>query len=99
VNRVFQVYLNGLAYHDASSFLSAVCPRLRPGFGGFALHGYYVGPWIMLPYDIPATKDNVIVQARLTQIDPNTGREAGQVTYSWNVERDGSDYYVCGWFG
>lgn len=98
IDRVFQVYMNGLANHDMVALRSATCPRLRATLLGFELNGYYVACWEPLPYDLPSEMDYVTVQAKITQRDPSTGSPAGEVTYSWNVERDADqNYYVCGW--
>jgi hypothetical protein len=98
IDRVFQVYMNGLANHDMVALSSATCPRLRSTLLGFALHGYYVDRWELLPYEIQNEMDYVTVQADITQRDPNTGQLAGEVIYSWYVERDvDQSYYVCGW--
>lgn len=98
IDRVFQVYMNGLANHDMVALRSGTCPRLRETLLGFALHGYYVARWELLPYEIPAGMDYVTVQANVTQQDPSTGNPAGDVIYSWYVERDvDQNYYVCGW--
>lgn len=98
IDRVFQVYMNGLANHDMIALKSATCPRLRDTLLGFALHGYFVARWQMLPYEIPPDVEFVTVQATVTQSDPNTGALAGDVVYSWYVERaEDRNYYVCGW--
>lgn len=98
IDRVFQVYMNGLANHDMTALQSGTCPRLRPTLAGFALHGYYVDSWTMLPYEVPSGMEYVVVQATVMQRDPNSGGLAGEVLYSWYVERDpDQNYYVCGW--
>lgn len=98
IDRVFQVYMNGLANHDMIALKSATCPELRDTLLGFALHGYFVARWEMLPYSIPPDVDFVTVQATVTQSDPNTGANAGDVVYSWYVQRAADrSYYVCGW--
>ncbi|RKT19077.1 serine/threonine protein kinase [Streptomyces sp. 1114.5] len=98
VDRVFQVYMNGLANHDMTALRSGTCPRLRSTLLGFALNGYYVARWQLQPYDIPVGTDQLSVEATVTQQDPNTGRLAGDVNYQWIVERDADqNYFVCGW--
>lgn len=100
VNRVFQIYMDGLTNHDMAAFRSGTCPRLRYTLLGFVLNGYAVGRWQLLPYEIPSAADQVTVQARITQQDPGTGALAGDVTYRWIVERDADqNYWVCGWLG
>ncbi|WP_410657717.1 hypothetical protein [Amycolatopsis sp. lyj-112] len=98
IDRVFQVYMNGLANHDMMALRSGTCPRLRETLLGFELHGHYVERWEMLPYSIPPGMEYVTVQAKITQRNARTGRAAGDVTYSWNVEKnEDRNYYVCGW--
>ncbi|MBV6696652.1 serine/threonine protein kinase [Kitasatospora aureofaciens] len=98
VDRVFQVYMNGLANHDMTALRSGTCPRLRSTLLGFALNGYYVARWQLQPYDIPASMDQLSVEARITQQDPDTGRLVGDVNYQWIIERDADqNYWVCGW--
>ncbi len=98
IDRVFQVYMNGLANHDMTALRSGTCPRLRETLLGFELHGHYVERWEMLPYSIPEGVEFVTVQARISQRNARTGRMAGDVTYSWNVEKnEDRNYYVCGW--
>ncbi|MEV6911689.1 hypothetical protein [Amycolatopsis sp. NPDC051071] len=98
IDRVFQVYMNGLANRDMMALRSGTCPRLRETLLGFELHGFYVERWEMLPYSIPDGVEYVTVQAKITQRNARTGRMAGDVTYSWNVEKnEDRSYYVCGW--
>lgn len=98
IDRVFQVYMNGLANHDMIALRSATCPELRHTLKGFALHGYYVARWEMLSYSVPPDVEQLTVQATVTQRDPNTGANAGDVVYSWYVQRaEDQNYYVCGW--
>ncbi|WP_410598926.1 hypothetical protein [Amycolatopsis sp. lyj-90] len=98
IDRVFQVYMNGLANHDMTALRSGTCPRLRETLLGFELHGHYVERWQMLPYSVPPGQEFVTVQATVTQRNARTGRLAGDVVYSWNVERnEDTNYYVCGW--
>lgn len=98
IDRVFQVYLNGLANHDMTALRSGTCPRLRETLLGFELHGHYVERWEMLPYSVPPRLEYVTVQAKITQRNARTGRRAGDIVYSWYVERnEDTNYYVCGW--
>jgi hypothetical protein len=98
IDRVFEVYMNGLANHDMVALRSGTCPRLRETLLGFELHRYYVARWELLPYETPSGMDYVTVRADITQRNPSTGRLAGDVTYSWYVERNADqNYYVCGW--
>nr|WP_184906542.1 hypothetical protein [Amycolatopsis umgeniensis] len=98
IDRVFQVYMNGLANHDMTALRSGTCPRLRSTLLGFELHGHYVERWQMLPYSVPPGQEFVTVQATVTQRNARTGKIAGDVVYSWYVERnEDTDYYVCGW--
>lgn len=98
IDRVFQVYMNGLANHDMTALRSGTCPRLRETLLGFELHGHYVERWEMLPYSVPPGMEFVTVQAKITQRNARTGRLAGDVVYSWYVERnEDTNYYVCGW--
>ncbi|MFD5247500.1 hypothetical protein ACFWIW_23370 [Amycolatopsis sp. NPDC058340] len=98
IDRVFQVYLNGLANHDMTALRSGTCPRLRSTLLGFELHGHYVERWEMLPYSVPSGQEFVTVQAKVTQRNARTGKLAGDVVYSWYVERnEDTNYYVCGW--
>ncbi|KFZ81351.1 hypothetical protein ED92_13780 [Amycolatopsis sp. MJM2582] len=98
IDRVFQVYMNGLANHDMTALRSGTCPRLRSTLLGFELHGHYVERWEMLPYSVPSGQEFVTVQAKVTQRNARTGRLAGDVVYSWYVERnEDTNYYVCGW--
>ncbi|MFE5505164.1 hypothetical protein ACFQ73_21575 [Amycolatopsis japonica] len=97
IDRVFQVYMNGLANHDMTALRSGTCPRLRSTLLGFELHGHYVERWEMLPYSVSG-QEFVTVQAKVTQRNARTGRLAGDVVYSWYVERnEDTNYYVCGW--
>ncbi|KZB88418.1 hypothetical protein AVL48_19015 [Amycolatopsis regifaucium] len=98
IDRVFQVYMNGLADHDMTALRNGTCPRLRETLLGFELNGHYVERWEMLPYSVPPGFEFVTVQAKVTQRDARTGRLAGDVVYSWYVERnEDTNYYVCGW--
>ncbi|WP_245191822.1 hypothetical protein [Amycolatopsis azurea] len=98
IDRVFQVYMNGLANHDMTALRSGTCPRLRETLLGFELHGHYVERWQMLPYSVPPGYEFVTVQATVTQRNARTGKLAGDVVYSWYVERnEDTNYYVCGW--
>jgi hypothetical protein len=98
VDRVFKNYMNGLTYHNMTQLRAATCPRLRSGLLGFALNGYYVARWKMKPYTIPPNADQLSVEAKLTQQNPDTGRNAGDVDNQWIVERDSDGrYWVCGW--
>jgi hypothetical protein len=98
IDRVFQVYMNGLANHDMTALRSGTCPRLRETLLGFELNGHYVERWEMLPYSVPPGMEYVTVQAKVTQRNARTGRLAGDVVYSWYVERnEDTAYYVCGW--
>ncbi|ANN21890.1 hypothetical protein SD37_19820 [Amycolatopsis orientalis] len=98
IDRVFQVYMNGLANHDMTALRSGTCPRLRETLLGFELHGHYVERWELLPYSVQSGMEYVTVQAKITQRNARTGRLAGDVVYSWNVERnEDTNYYVCGW--
>lgn len=98
IDRVFQVYMNGLANHDMTALRSGTCPRLRSTLLGFELHGHYVERWQMLPYTVPSGQEFVTVQATVTQRNARTGKLAGDVVYSWYVERsEDTAYYVCGW--
>ncbi|QXV62894.1 hypothetical protein CVV72_09190 [Amycolatopsis sp. TNS106] len=98
IDRVFQVYMNGLANHDMTALRSGTCPRLRATLLGFELHGHYVERWEMLPYSVPPGQEFVTVQAKVTQRNARNGELAGDVVYSWYVERnEDTNYYVCGW--
>ncbi len=98
IDRVFQVYMNGLANHDMTALRSGTCPRLRETLLGFELHGHYVERWEMLPYSVQTGQEFVTVQAKVTQRSARNGRMAGDVVYSWYVERnEDTNYYVCGW--
>ncbi|WP_233620664.1 hypothetical protein [Amycolatopsis sp. WAC 01416] len=98
IDRVFQVYMNGLANHDMTALRSGTCPRLRSTLLGFELRGHYVERWQMLPYTVPSGQEFVTVQATVTQRNARTGKLAGDVVYSWYVERnEDTAYYVCGW--
>ncbi len=98
IDRVFQVYMNGLANHDMTALRSGTCPRLRETLLGFELHGHYVERWEMLPYSVPSGQEFVTVQAKITQRSARNGKLAGDVVYSWYVERnEDTNYYVCGW--
>ncbi|WP_340682060.1 hypothetical protein LCL61_25500 [Amycolatopsis coloradensis] len=98
IDRVFQVYVNGLANHDMTALRSGTCPRLRATLLGFELHGHYVERWGMLPYSVPPGQEFVTVQAKVTQRNARSGKLAGDVVYSWYVERnEDTNYYVCGW--
>lgn len=98
IDRVFQVYMNGLANHDMTALRSGTCPRLRSTLLGFELHGHYVERWEMLPYSVPSGQEFVTVQAKVTQRNARNGKLASDVVYSWYVERnEDTNYYVCGW--
>ncbi|RLV10194.1 hypothetical protein CTZ27_02910 [Streptomyces griseocarneus] len=98
VERIFRIYMDGLANHDMAALRSGTCPRGRYMLLGFVLNDYYVGSWQLLPYEIPASADQLTVSARIVQQDPGTGQSAGTVTYQWIVERDADqNYWVCGW--
>ncbi|MFF2194430.1 serine/threonine-protein kinase [Streptomyces sp. NPDC058157] len=98
VERVFALYMNGLANHDMTSLRRGTCPRLRSGLLGFLLNGYLVDRWELQPYEIPAGMDQLSVEAKITRRDPETGQLAGDVLNQWIIERDADQqYYVCGW--
>lgn len=98
VERVFALYMNGLADHDMTSLRRGTCPRLRAGLLGFALNGYFVDRWELQPYEIPPNMDQLSVEAKITRRDPETGKLAGDVLNQWIIERDADQqYYVCGW--
>lgn len=98
INRIFKIYMDGLADQDMTALRSGTCPRYRSGLLGFALNDYYVYDWELLPYDIPEGADELSVEARITQQDINTGKPAGDVLNQWIIERDADgDYWVCGW--
>ncbi|MGW0366145.1 serine/threonine-protein kinase [Streptomyces sp. NPDC002990] len=98
IDRIFGIYMNGLANHDMTALRSGTCPRLRSTLLGFALNGYYVARWELLPYEIPTGRDALSVEAKITQRDPDTGKLAGDVHYQWIIERDpNQNYWVCGW--
>lgn len=98
IDRVFQVYMNGLANHDMTALRSGTCPRLRETLLGFELHGHYVERWELLPYSVPSGQEFVTVQAKISQRNARNGKLAGDVVYSWYVERnEDTNYYVCGW--
>jgi len=100
IDKVFRTYMAGLTGHNMDVFKSGTCPRLRSTLLGFALNGYYIGKWTLLPYDVPPDVDRVVVKARMMQLNTSTGDPAGEVTYSWFVERDaGGSYWACGWLG
>ncbi|MGW7100051.1 serine/threonine-protein kinase [Streptomyces sp. NPDC054838] len=98
VERVFALYMNGLADHDMTSLRRGTCPRLRAGLLGFALNGYFVDRWELQPYEVPRNMDELSVEAKITRRDPETGKLAGDVLNQWIIERDADQqYYVCGW--
>jgi hypothetical protein len=98
INQVFKNYMDGLADHDMQQLRAATCPQLRYSLLGFLLNGYYVARWKMEPYTIPPDADELTVEADLTQQDPDTGRDAGDVANEWIVQRDSDGkYWVCGW--
>ncbi|MFF4322822.1 serine/threonine-protein kinase [Streptomyces sp. NPDC001568] len=98
VERVFALYMNGLADHDMTSLRQGTCPRLRSTLLGFVLNGYFVDRWELQPYEIPPTMNELSVEAKLTLRDPETGKLAGDVLNQWIIERDANQqYYVCGW--
>ncbi|MFG2299013.1 serine/threonine-protein kinase [Streptomyces sp. NPDC048603] len=98
IERVFALYMNGLADHDMTSLRRGTCPRLRSGLLGFALNGYFVDRWELQPYEIPAGMDELSVEAKITRRDPETGQLAGDVLNQWIIERNADQqYYVCGW--
>jgi hypothetical protein len=98
INRVFKNYMDGLTNHNMTQLRAATCPRLRSGLLGFALNGYYVARWKLKPYTIRPETDQLSVEARLTQQNPDTGENAGDVDNQWIVERDSHGrYWVCGW--
>ncbi|MGV9761678.1 hypothetical protein ACWDUC_38570 [Streptomyces tricolor] len=98
VDRAFREYLDALVGHNMTDLRRATCPRLRSTLVGFALNGYYVARWEVLPYEIPASTDRFIVDVRITQRDPRSWELAGDVTYQWMAERDtDGHYWVCGW--
>ncbi|MCX4886036.1 hypothetical protein, partial [Streptomyces sp. NBC_00847] len=98
VDRAFREYLDALVGHNMTAFRRATCPRLRSTLVGFALNGYYVARWEVLPYEIPASTDRFIVDVRITQRDPRSWELAGDVMYQWMAERDtDGNYWVCGW--
>ncbi|MFJ4776485.1 serine/threonine-protein kinase [Streptomyces sp. NPDC088762] len=98
IERVFALYMNGLADQDMTSLRRGTCPRLRAGLLGFALNGYFVDRWELQPYEIPANMDALSVEAKITRRDPETGQLAGDVLNQWIIERDADQqYYVCGW--
>lgn len=98
VERVFALYMNGLADHDMTSLRRGTCPRLRSTLLGFALNGYYVDRWELQHYEIPPDRDQLSVEAKITRRDPETGALAGAILNQWIIERDADqEYYVCGW--
>ncbi|MFF1555925.1 serine/threonine-protein kinase [Streptomyces sp. NPDC058279] len=98
IERVFALYMNGLADHDMTSLRRGTCPRLRAGLLGFALNGYFVDRWELQPYEIPPNMDQLSVEAKITRRDPETGKLAGDILNQWIIERDpDQQYYVCGW--
>ncbi|MFJ7154425.1 serine/threonine-protein kinase [Streptomyces sp. NPDC101118] len=98
VERVFTLYMNGLADHDMTSLRRGTCPRLRSTLLGFALNGYYVDRWELQPYEILPGMDQLSVEAKITRRDPETGELAGDVLNQWIIERTADQqYYVCGW--
>ncbi|MFD3697987.1 serine/threonine-protein kinase [Streptomyces sp. NPDC058646] len=98
IERVFALYMNGLADHDMTSLRRGTCPRLRSGLLGFALNGYFVDRWELQPFEIPQGMDELSVEAKITRRDPDTGELAGDVLNQWIIERDANQqYYVCGW--
>ncbi|GAB3136438.1 hypothetical protein GCM10027290_00170 [Micromonospora sonneratiae] len=100
IDKVFRTYMDGLTGHNMDVFKSATCPRLRSTLLGFVLNGYYIGRWTMLPYEVPTDAERLVVKAKMTQLNTSTGNPAGEVTYSWFVERDAAgSYWVCGWLG
>ncbi|MGW7059929.1 serine/threonine-protein kinase [Streptomyces sp. NPDC054904] len=98
IERVFSLYMNGLADHDMTSLRRGTCPRLRAGLLGFVLNGYFVDRWELQPYEIPPNMDELSVEAKITRRDTETGKIAGDVLNQWIIERDeNQQYYVCGW--
>ncbi|MFD3333118.1 protein kinase [Streptomyces sp. NPDC058700] len=98
IERVFALYMNGLADHDMTSLRRGTCPRLRSGLLGFALNGYFVDRWELQPFEILQGMDQLSVEAKITRRDPETGELAGDVLNQWIIERDADQqYYVCGW--
>ncbi|MEU8431555.1 protein kinase [Streptomyces sp. NPDC029216] len=98
IERVFALYMNGLADHDMTSLRQGTCPRLRSTLLGFALNGYYVDRWELQHYEIPPGRDELSVEAKITRRDPETGALAGDVLNQWIIERNADQqYYVCGW--
>lgn len=98
IERVFALYMNGLADHDMTSLRRGTCPRLRSGLLGFALNGYFVDRWELQPFEIPKGMNELSVEAKITRRDPDTGELAGDVLNQWIIERDANQqYYVCGW--
>ncbi|MFD9724964.1 hypothetical protein, partial [Streptomyces sp. NPDC059072] len=98
IERVFALYMNGLAQHDMTSLRRGTCPRLRASLLGFALNGYFVDRWELQPYEIPPNTDLLSVEAKITRREPETGKLAGEVLNQWIIERDADQqYYVCGW--
>ncbi|MEV7617680.1 protein kinase [Streptomyces sp. NPDC089799] len=98
VERIFALYMNGLADHDMTSLRRGTCPRLRSGLLGFALNGYFVDRWELQPYEIPPGRDELSVEAKITRRHPETGEPAGDVLNQWIIERNADQqYFVCGW--
>ncbi|WP_285546482.1 serine/threonine-protein kinase [Streptomyces lavendulae] len=98
IERVFTLYMNGLANHDMTSLRQGTCPRLRSTLLGFALNGYFVDRWELQHYEIPRGRNELSVEARITRRDPETGALAGDVLNQWIIERTpDQQYYVCGW--
>ncbi|MFD3873025.1 serine/threonine-protein kinase [Streptomyces sp. NPDC058623] len=98
VERVFALYMNGLANHDMTSLRQGTCPRLRASLLGFVLNGHFVDRWELQPYEVPPHMNELSVEARLTRRDAVTGEPAGDVLNQWIIERDSNQqYYVCGW--
>ncbi|WP_050780024.1 serine/threonine-protein kinase [Streptomyces sp. C] len=98
IERVFTLYMNGLADHDMTSLRRGTCPRLRSTLLGFALNGYFVDRWELQHYEVPPGRNELSVEARITRRDPETGALAGDVLNQWIIERAADQqYYVCGW--
>ncbi|WP_241253677.1 serine/threonine-protein kinase [Streptomyces sp. W1SF4] len=98
IERVFTLYMNGLADHDMTSLRRGTCPRLRSTLLGFALNGYFVDRWELQHYEIPPGRNELSVEAKITRRDPETGALAGDVLNQWIIERTADQqYYVCGW--
>ncbi|MET9604225.1 serine/threonine-protein kinase [Streptomyces sp. NPDC006512] len=98
IDRVFEVYMNGLQDQNMTELRRGTCPRLRSTLLGFVLNDHFVDRWTLLPYEIPPFVDQLSVEAKVTRRDLETGQPAGDVLYQWIIERDAEqNYWVCGW--